>query len=88
MNRLLRNQRDGKGKYRVFNNRKNAWVEDDGPGEPNEHFVIMLKDKYARHALRAYAAAAMEDGQVEYSKDVSELANRAGPCHPACKAPD
>ncbi len=86
--RLMRNQRDGLGKYRVWNNRKQAWVINDGPGEVNEHFVIMLKDKYARVALMRYAAEAQEDGQDEYARDVMELANRAGPCHPNCKAPD
>src|SRR6185503_675997 len=57
MTRLLRNQRDGKGKYRVYDNRKERWVEGDEPGGRNEHFVIMLKDNYARAALTAYAAA-------------------------------
>jgi len=84
----MRNQRDGKGKYRVFNNRKNAWVENDGPFEDNEHFVIMLKDKYARAALMAYASAADQDGECEYAIDVQDMANRAGPMHPKCKAPD
>ena len=88
MTRLMRNQRDGKGKYRVYDNRKEQWVVNDGPGEVNEHFVIMLKDKYARAALTKYAAEAAEAGDLEYAKDVQELANRAGPCHPACKAPD
>lgn len=49
--RLLRNERDGKGKYSVFDNRKNRYVLEDGPGQANEHFVMMLKDKYARAAL-------------------------------------
>lgn len=88
MTRLMRNQRDGKGKYRVFNNRRGAWVEFDGPNEGNEHFVLMLKDKYSRAALMAYSGAAMEDGNKEYAKDVMELANRAGECHPNCKKPD
>ena len=88
MTRLMRNQRDGLGKYRVFSNRKQDWVEDDGPGGTNEHFVIMLKDKYARAALLAYAAAAQEDGAKEYAIDVMELANRSGPMHPNCKEPD
>lgn len=62
MTRLMRNQRDGLGKYRVFNNRKSAWVEDNGPGEANEHFVLMLKDRYARAALMAYAQASELQG--------------------------
>jgi hypothetical protein len=88
MTRLMRNQRDGKGKYRVWNNRKEAWVENDGPGEVNEHFTIMLKDRSARAALLAYAESEHEQGNDEYSKDVMELANRAGLMHPNCKAPD
>lgn len=86
--RLLRNERDGKGKYSVFNNRTQKPVVEDGPGERNEHFVIMLKDIYARDALLAYAAAADRDGQHEYALDVTDLANRAGKLHPNCKAPD
>ena len=87
MNRLMRNQRGGEGKYRVFNNRKNAWVENDGVGE-DKHFVVILKDKFAREALMAYARVAAECGQHEYAKDVMELANRAGPLHRLCKDPD
>jgi hypothetical protein len=87
MTRLMRNQRDGKGKYSVFNNRKKAWVYDDGPGDPHEHFVVMLADKAARAALLSYAAE-YKDDNPEYSKDVMELANRSGPMHPNCKAAD
>ena len=86
--RLLRNARDGLGKYSVFDNRKQKPVLQDGPGDVNEHFVLMLKDKYSRAALMAYADAAAADGELEYAKDVTELANRAGPLHPNCKAPD
>ena len=88
MTRLMRNQRDGKGKYRVWNNRKEAWVEEDGPGEINEHFVIMLKDRSARAALLGYAKSEREFGNEEFSADVMELANRAGPLHPHCKKAD
>jgi hypothetical protein len=87
-NRLLRNERDGKGKYSVFNNRTNKPVVGDEPGGPNEHFVMMLKDKYSRVALMAYAEAAAKDGEKEYAQDVMELANRAGHMHPLCKMPD
>ena len=86
--RLLRNERDGKGKYSVHDNRKNKPVLDDGPFGANEHFVLMLKDQYARAALMAYADAAAADGELEYAKDVTELANRAGPLHANCKKPD
>lgn len=88
MTRLMRNERDGKQKYSIFNNRKNQPVKDDGVGERNEHFVIMLKDSYARDALLAYAVAAKADGNVEYAEDVQALANRSGPLSPFCKRPD
>lgn len=88
MTRLMHNQRDGLGKYRVFDNRKWAWVENDGLGEVNEFFVVMLKDKYARAALLAYAEAAQEDGAKEDAVYAMKLANRAGPMHPNCKKPD
>jgi len=88
MTRLMRNERDGKPKYSVFDNRKNQPVTEDGVGERNEHFVIMLKDQYSRAALLAYAGAASEAGDTEYAKDIMELANRAGSLHPACKKPD
>lgn len=84
----MRTERDGKAKYSVINNRTGKLVEDDGPGEEHEHFVIMLKDKYARVALMAYAKAAMDAGDIAYSDDVMTLANRAGPLHPNCKEPD
>lgn len=84
----MRNQRDGKGKYSVINNRTGKVVTDDGPGERNEHFVLMLKDRYARAALLAYAQEAAANGDKLYSIDVMELANRAGECHPNCKDPD
>lgn len=88
MTRIMRNQRDGLGKYRVWDNRKSRWVENDEPNGRNEHFVIMLKDAYARAALLAYADAVMKDGNAGYAEDIMELANRAGPMHPSCKRPD
>lgn len=88
MSRLLRNLGVGSGKYRVFDTRKQEWVDDDAPGQEHEHFVIMLKDKYARAALLAYAEAALDDGDKEYAADVLELARRAGRRHPQCKIPD
>lgn len=88
MNRLMRNERDGKGKYSVINNRTGKLIDDDGPGGRNEHFVVMLKDKHARAALMAYSQSALGDGHTAYAEDVMELANRAGPCHPNCKEPD
>jgi hypothetical protein len=88
MTRLMRNQRDSLAKYRVYDNRKQNWVMNDGVGEVNEHFTIMLKDAYSRAALMAYAEAAATAGDKEYAKDVMDLANRAGELHPNCKTPD
>jgi hypothetical protein len=86
--RLMRIERGGQGKYTVIDNRTGHVVKNDEPGGDNEHFVIMLKDSYARAALLAYAQAAGEDGQTLYAEDVTTLANRAGPCHKLCKTPD
>lgn len=84
--KLLRT--NGLGKYRVWDNRKQCWVVDDGPGEQNEHFVLMLKDRFAGAALEAYAAVAEAAGEFEYAQDVRELAARSGVYHPNCKYPD
>lgn len=86
--RLFRTQRDNKQKYEVKNNQTGKVVTEDGVGERNEHFVLMLKDRYTRAALLAYAAEADKDGETEYAKDVMELADRAGPLSPFAKKPD
>jgi hypothetical protein len=57
-------------------------------GDDDEFFVVMLKDKYAPAALYAYAAAAINDGEHEYGRDVQQLGDRSGLNHPACKKPD
>lgn len=57
------------------------------PGSDQEFFVIKLRDRFARKALRAYAdAARFHDG--EYADDVDDLAHRAGIGHPHWKDPD
>ncbi len=86
--RLMRMERTGEQKYSVFDNRTQKPVTEDGPNERNEHFVLMLKDQYARAALMAYAQSAMEDGEKEYALDVMMLANRAGSLSKFCKRPD
>jgi hypothetical protein len=86
--RLIRNTTpDGSCKYRLWDNRKQAWVEDDKPGEEHEFFVIMLKDRRANGALVAYANAAAGD-DAEFAMDVRDLARRAGPYSPFCQDPD
>jgi hypothetical protein len=62
-------------------------------GEPKtegEFFVIMLKDRYAHAALKAYGLAVLEDdaGDKAYAADVCELMERAGRGSPFCKRPD
>lgn len=53
----------------------------------SEFFVIRLKDRYAHHALRAYAlAAAIKD--MDWSEEVHRLADRAGHLSPFWKNPD
>ena len=56
-------------------------------GEPDEFFLIKLKDKNAMHALMAYHANAYRD-DPEWAEEVRQLAMRSGPFHPLCKAPD
>lgn len=85
---LIRNMtRDGSCKYRVWDNAKSAFIEDDKPGDENEFFVIKLKDVNASVALHAYANSA-QAFDPEYARQVKELAARAGLNHPACKIPD
>ncbi|WP_119462352.1 hypothetical protein [Rhodospirillaceae bacterium SYSU D60014] len=94
--------RDGKGKYALVRLRGDLTpaeqralqtlvhggrVDLATPSSPEEFFAIKLKDKYAQAALRAYADAAKLD-DPEYAREVRELADRAGPRHPLCKAPD
>lgn len=59
------------------------------PGTEGEFFVIKLRDQHARAALWAYADDIGADlADVEYRKDIRELAFRAGPDSPFCKKPD
>ena len=78
---------DGLGKYRLWDERKQAWVDDCGVGEEHEFFVIMLKDRHAEDALVAYANS-IQGRDMEFAVDVMDLANRAGHRSPFCKDPD
>jgi hypothetical protein len=94
---------DGKGKYALVRLRTiTAGSEADGLlkrldelgvvdwgriGEPDEFFVIKLRDKHARRALRAYATNAYFQ-DIEYGQAVDNLADRAGAMNPFCKLPD
>jgi hypothetical protein len=64
-----------------------AGVLDWGATPETEFFVIRLRDKCARAALCGYAYVA-ETFDREYSGEVMTLAQRSGPRHPNCKAPD
>jgi hypothetical protein len=62
-------------------------VEFGRVGDPNEFFVIKLKDENADAALIGYASA-VADKDPEFASDVAELALRSGKYHPCCKTPD
>jgi hypothetical protein len=74
--RLVRNiSEDGRCKYAIIDNRTGK-VTEGRAGDPEEFFVLKLKDEFAAHALKAYAAAAMEY-DPRYAEEVLELAARA-----------
>jgi hypothetical protein len=56
-------------------------------GEPDEFFLIKLKDRNAYPALNAYANSA-EPHDAEWAAEVRELAERSGMHSPWCKEPD
>lgn len=56
-------------------------------GEPDEFFLIKLKDRHAAHALWAYANS-IQPTDPEFSDEVAALAKRAGERSPWCKEPD
>lgn len=85
--KMDRNQNpSGMGKYALINLRTNQ-VQWGAIGDADEFFVIKLKDKHARVALKAYAQSAVLD-DPEWAQEVYDLAERAGPSHPFCKVPD
>lgn len=68
-------------------------------GQPDEFFVIKLRDKYADKAITAYADAVMDDAPrqidaekykslVHYALDIQRLSGRAGLLSEFCKDPD
>lgn len=67
-------------------------------GQPDEFFVIKLRDKYSPNAITAYSDAVMKDSSrheqpkcndlVRYALDVQKLAERAGMLNDFCKEPD
>ncbi len=65
-------------------------VEFGAVGDPNEFWLIKLKDQYAEGALNGYANSIRHDpkGDAEYESEVRKLAERSGPHHPLRKRPD
>lgn len=85
--RLVRNlTADGVGKFTVINNVTGKTME-SRPGDPDEFFVIKLKDRHSEAALRAYAGS-IRSSDPEFAAEVDELAGRAGKNSPFCKDPD
>lgn len=78
---------DGQGKYELRNLRTGEVVEDCGPEERHEFFVIMLKDRHALPALAAYAAS-ITHVDTEFAEEVRELCKRAGSYSKWCAEPD
>lgn len=77
--RLTRNiSEDGRCKYAIIDNRTGV-VTEGQVGDPEEFFVLKLKDEYTAAALRAYAEAVGNDldGDQEYAAEVFDLASRA-----------
>ena len=77
----------GRGKYAVLNLRTNR-IEWGLPGDPDEFFVLKLRDIYASAALLAYATEAEKCGDAEFAQEVRVLAGRSGIKSPHAKAPD
>lgn len=56
-------------------------------GEPDEFFLVKLKDLFAPGALRGYAAMA-SGVDPEWAGEVREMISRAGIDSPFCQHPD
>lgn len=78
---------NGMGKYALINLRTGQPVNDCGPGQEHEFFVIMLKDVNAGVALEAYADAA-QVLDPEWAEEVRRLSDRAGLLSRFCRRPD
>lgn len=69
-------------------------------GDPDEFFVIKLRDKFSQPAIVAYADAVMRErgkgayeehrssGLIEYALAVQKLSSRSGILSEFCKEPD
>jgi hypothetical protein len=106
---------DGKGKYAVVRLRnispgdeahkllkrleKLGHLDWGIVGQPDEFFLVKLRDKYAASAIRGYADAVLADSQQEpdpqrsrdkaqWAMQVQTMLARAGSLNPFCKEPD
>ena len=66
---------------------EDAGILDWGNTPETEFMVMRLKDRYSQAGLAAYAREAVID-DPEYGGEIWEMARRAGPASPFCKAPD
>lgn len=68
-------------------------------GQPDEFFVVKLRDKFAPGALRGYSDAVMDEsskqpdpikaqGLAQWAIQVQGMQSRAGDLSPFCKEPD
>ena len=68
-------------------------------GQPDEFFVVKLRDRFAPGAIRGYADAVMKASHketderksldmVQWAIQVQSLGQRAGDLSPYCKTPD
>jgi len=76
------------------------FIEVPRVGDPEESFVVKLKDLFAPEALLAYADRVRRHaGQysqqspsvkewLRYADEIKALAERSGKNHPNCKVPD
>lgn len=78
---------DGTCKYSAIDNRT-AEIIEGKLGSDKEFFLIMLKDRHAPEALRAYADSVVATGgDQQYAADIYDMAYRAEN-HPNQKDPD
>lgn len=62
-------------------------LEDPKIGDPEEFFLIKLKDRNSAHALWEYATS-IQPRDPEFAAEVAALAKRSGEKSPYCKDPD
>ena len=91
---------NGRGKYALINLRTNK-IEWGEVGSDDEFFVIKLKDRFSKGALKGYRQAISDflktaphqDADThaslsEFRSEVLEMEQRSGIDNPSCKIPD